>query len=192
MPMPCSAGEVTAAALAREYGIHLPPSSSTFKPLPRFQFHQFHRGGRFELINPLTRKYTSHHPSLLFRRHQRPLPLRLPLPSSAAARPPPREFAGATNPAPPGPATAASHLHPPPSSAKEKKGAGKRGTGAVTMVRLPYVTALTTLFSYGLLFAFGQLRDFFRRILDARKPSNLKVRCPLPGCVALAAPSHAG
>ena len=45
------------------------------------------------------------------------------------------------------------------------------------MVRLPYVTALTTLFSYGLLFAFGQLRDFFRRILDARKPSNLKVRC---------------
>jgi len=46
------------------------------------------------------------------------------------------------------------------------------------MVRLPYVTALTTLFSYGLLFAFGQLRDFFRRILDARKPSNLKVRCP--------------
>lgn len=65
------------------------------------------------------------------------------------------------------------------------------------MVRLPYVTALTTLFSYGLLFAFGQLRDFFRRILDARKPSNLKVRCPLPacpspGCVALAAPSHAG
>jgi serine palmitoyltransferase len=49
------------------------------------------------------------------------------------------------------------------------------------MVRLPYVTALTTLFSYGLLFAFGQLRDFFRRILDARKPSNLKVmRCPRP------------
>jgi len=64
------------------------------------------------------------------------------------------------------------------------------------------VTALTTLFSYGLLFAFGQLRDFFRRILDARKPSNLKVRCPLPAClcpapprpgfVTLAAPSHAG
>jgi serine palmitoyltransferase len=43
------------------------------------------------------------------------------------------------------------------------------------MVRLPYVTALTTLFSYGLLFAFGQLRDFFRRILDAGKSSNLKV-----------------
>jgi len=64
------------------------------------------------------------------------------------------------------------------------------------------VTALTTLFSYGLLFAFGQLRDFFRRILDARKPSNLKVRCrclPVfalrllaPGFVTLAAPSHAG
>ncbi|OEL31738.1 Long chain base biosynthesis protein 2d [Dichanthelium oligosanthes] len=48
------------------------------------------------------------------------------------------------------------------------------------MVRLPYVTALTTLFSYGLLFAFGQLRDFFRRILDAHKPSNLKARCPCP------------
>lgn len=64
------------------------------------------------------------------------------------------------------------------------------------MVRLPYVTALTTLFSYGLLFAFGQLRDFFRRILDARKPSNLKVRCRCPparpGFVMLAAPSHAG
>jgi hypothetical protein len=44
------------------------------------------------------------------------------------------------------------------------------------MVRLPYVTALTTLFSYGLLFAFGQLRDFFRGILNARNPSNLKVR----------------
>jgi hypothetical protein len=47
------------------------------------------------------------------------------------------------------------------------------------MVRLPYVTALTTLFSYGLLFAFGQLRDLARKILDARKPSNLKV-CAAP------------
>lgn len=44
------------------------------------------------------------------------------------------------------------------------------------MVRLPYLTALTTLFSYGLLFAFGHFRDFFRRILDAGKSSNLKVR----------------
>jgi serine palmitoyltransferase len=43
------------------------------------------------------------------------------------------------------------------------------------MVRLPYLTALTTLFSYGLLFAFGHFRDFFRRILDAGKSSNLKV-----------------
>ncbi|KAG2594028.1 long chain base biosynthesis protein 2d isoform X2 [Panicum virgatum] len=51
------------------------------------------------------------------------------------------------------------------------------------MVRLPYVTALTTLFSYGLLFAFGQLRDFFRRILDARKPSNLKGYAPI--CLGL-------
>ena len=48
------------------------------------------------------------------------------------------------------------------------------------MVRLPYLTALTTLFSYGLLFAFGHFRDFFRRILDAGKSSNLKVRCAAP------------
>ncbi|PKA53909.1 Long chain base biosynthesis protein 2d [Apostasia shenzhenica] len=34
------------------------------------------------------------------------------------------------------------------------------------MVRLPYLTALTTLFSYGLLFAFGQMRDFFRKLLE--------------------------
>uniref|UniRef100_A0A0D9V9U5 serine C-palmitoyltransferase n=1 Tax=Leersia perrieri TaxID=77586 RepID=A0A0D9V9U5_9ORYZ len=51
------------------------------------------------------------------------------------------------------------------------------------MVRLPYVTALTTLFSYGLLFAFGQLRDFFRRILDAGKSSNLKGYAPI--CLGL-------
>jgi hypothetical protein len=50
------------------------------------------------------------------------------------------------------------------------------------MVRLPYLTALTTLFSYGLLFAFGHFRDFFRRILDAGKSSNLNVRSStLPG-----------
>ncbi len=44
------------------------------------------------------------------------------------------------------------------------------------MVRLPYTTALTTLFSYGLLFAFGQLRDFFRNIVDWFKAKNVKVR----------------
>ncbi|KAH0462681.1 hypothetical protein IEQ34_010256 [Dendrobium chrysotoxum] len=43
------------------------------------------------------------------------------------------------------------------------------------MVRLPYLTALTTLFSYGLLFAFGQMRDFFRKILDLRKSKNLQL-----------------
>uniref|UniRef100_A0A453GER6 Uncharacterized protein n=1 Tax=Aegilops tauschii subsp. strangulata TaxID=200361 RepID=A0A453GER6_AEGTS len=41
------------------------------------------------------------------------------------------------------------------------------------------VTALTTLFSYGLLFAFGHFRDFFRRILDAGKSSNLKGYAPI-------------
>jgi len=44
------------------------------------------------------------------------------------------------------------------------------------MVRLPYTTALTTLFSYGLLFAFGQLRDFFRKLIDWFKAKNVKVR----------------
>jgi hypothetical protein len=43
------------------------------------------------------------------------------------------------------------------------------------MVRLPYTTALTTLFSYGLLFAFGQLRDFFRKLIDWFKAKNVKV-----------------
>ncbi|RWV88448.1 hypothetical protein GW17_00049460 [Ensete ventricosum] len=46
------------------------------------------------------------------------------------------------------------------------------------MVRLPYVTALTTLFSYGLLFAFGQMRDLFRKLIDwsKSKGKDLKVR----------------
>ncbi|CAN4100589.1 unnamed protein product [Withania somnifera] len=34
------------------------------------------------------------------------------------------------------------------------------------MITIPYLTALTTYFSYGLLFAFGQFRDFFRKIFD--------------------------
>ncbi|KAE8784338.1 Serine palmitoyltransferase 2 [Hordeum vulgare] len=47
------------------------------------------------------------------------------------------------------------------------------------MVRLPYLTALTTPFSYGLLFPFGHFRDFFRRILDADKSNNLKGYAPI-------------
>jgi serine palmitoyltransferase len=42
--------------------------------------------------------------------------------------------------------------------------------------RLRYTTALTTLFSYGLLFAFGQLRDFFRNLIDCFKPNNAVVK----------------
>ncbi|KAB2607120.1 long chain base biosynthesis protein 2a [Pyrus ussuriensis x Pyrus communis] len=34
------------------------------------------------------------------------------------------------------------------------------------MIAIPYLTASTTCFSYGLLFVFGQIRDFFRKIID--------------------------
>ncbi|XP_039133623.1 long chain base biosynthesis protein 2d-like [Dioscorea cayenensis subsp. rotundata] len=51
------------------------------------------------------------------------------------------------------------------------------------MVRLPYFTALTTLFSYGLLFAFGQMRDLFRKILDL--PKSKKVQGYAPICLGL-------
>ncbi|KAL5204776.1 hypothetical protein ABZP36_009647 [Zizania latifolia] len=51
------------------------------------------------------------------------------------------------------------------------------------MVRLPYTTALTTLFSYGLLFAFGQLRDFFRKLIDWFKADNVKGYAPI--CLGL-------
>ncbi|RWW10341.1 hypothetical protein BHE74_00001585 [Ensete ventricosum] len=44
------------------------------------------------------------------------------------------------------------------------------------MVRLPYLTALTTLFSYGLLFAFGQLRDFFRKLIDWSRSKSKDLR----------------
>lgn len=50
-------------------------------------------------------------------------------------------------------------------------------------MRLPYLTALTTLFSYGLLFAFGQFRDFIRKILDLRKSKNLQGYAPI--CLGL-------
>ncbi|KAM0929034.1 hypothetical protein ACQ4PT_001868 [Festuca glaucescens] len=50
------------------------------------------------------------------------------------------------------------------------------------MVRLPYMTVLTALFSYGLLFAFGQLRDFFHKLIDLFKAKNVKGCAPIcPG-----------
>jgi hypothetical protein len=45
------------------------------------------------------------------------------------------------------------------------EGAGQDGEAA----------ALTTLFIYGLLYAFGQLRDFFRKFVDWFKAKNVKV-----------------
>ncbi|WOH10679.1 hypothetical protein DCAR_0730149 [Daucus carota subsp. sativus] len=48
------------------------------------------------------------------------------------------------------------------------------------MITIPYLTALTTYFSYGLLFAFGQFRDFFRKIFDWWNASgNLKGYAPI-------------
>lgn len=43
------------------------------------------------------------------------------------------------------------------------------------MITIPYFTALTTFFSYVLLFAFGQLRDFFRKVIDRYDSRNLQV-----------------
>lgn len=43
------------------------------------------------------------------------------------------------------------------------------------MIAIPYLTALTTYFSYGLLFAFGQVRDFFRKFIDWWSSNNLQV-----------------
>ncbi|KAK6267095.1 hypothetical protein QUC31_017932 [Theobroma cacao] len=40
------------------------------------------------------------------------------------------------------------------------------------MIAIPYLTALTTYFSYGLLFSFGQIRDFFRKFIDWCCTSN--------------------
>ncbi|XP_071701879.1 long chain base biosynthesis protein 2a-like [Rutidosis leptorrhynchoides] len=51
------------------------------------------------------------------------------------------------------------------------------------MITIPYVTALTTYFSYGLLFAFGQLRDFFRNIFDWWKDNKLQGYAPI--CLGL-------
>ncbi|XP_022770823.1 long chain base biosynthesis protein 2a-like [Durio zibethinus] len=51
------------------------------------------------------------------------------------------------------------------------------------MITIPYLTALSTYFSYGLLFAFGQFRDFFRKIFDWWHASNLQGYAPI--CLGL-------
>ncbi|KAJ8647475.1 hypothetical protein MRB53_000498 [Persea americana] len=51
------------------------------------------------------------------------------------------------------------------------------------MITIPYLTALTTLFSYGLLFAFGQIRDLFRKFLDWSTSKNLQGYAPI--CLGL-------
>ncbi|KAL5724459.1 serine C-palmitoyltransferase [Ranunculus cassubicifolius] len=51
------------------------------------------------------------------------------------------------------------------------------------MITIPYTTALTTLFSYGLLFAFGQIRDLFRKFVDWLRASNLHGYAPI--CLGL-------
>ncbi|GAA0166224.1 transaminase [Lithospermum erythrorhizon] len=51
------------------------------------------------------------------------------------------------------------------------------------MITIPYITALTTYFSYGLLFAFGQFRDFFRKIFDWWYTSNIQGYAPI--CLGL-------
>ncbi|KAL6325172.1 hypothetical protein AAG906_023017 [Vitis piasezkii] len=51
------------------------------------------------------------------------------------------------------------------------------------MIAIPYVTALTTYFSYGLLFVFGQIRDLFRKILDWSRSNNLQGYAPI--CLGL-------
>ncbi|CAM0907788.1 unnamed protein product [Alopecurus aequalis] len=51
------------------------------------------------------------------------------------------------------------------------------------MARMAYTTALTTLLSYGLLFAFGQLRDLFRKITGWFKATSVKGYAPI--CLGL-------
>ncbi|KAK6794873.1 hypothetical protein RDI58_008326 [Solanum bulbocastanum] len=51
------------------------------------------------------------------------------------------------------------------------------------MITIPYLTALTTYFSYGLLFAFGQFREFFRKIFDWWRGNNLQGYAPI--CLGL-------
>ncbi|XP_011002110.1 PREDICTED: long chain base biosynthesis protein 2a-like [Populus euphratica] len=47
------------------------------------------------------------------------------------------------------------------------------------MIKIPYLTALNTYFSYGLLFVFGHFRDFFRKILGCFHSSNLQGYAPI-------------
>ncbi|GFP92047.1 long chain base biosynthesis protein 2a [Phtheirospermum japonicum] len=77
----------------------------------------------------------------------------------------------------------------------EIEGVGKMAGGAVLrrvksyrrrpfkMITIPYLTALTTYFSYGLLFAFGQLRDFFRKTVDWCSHNSLQGYAPI--CLGL-------
>ncbi|XP_062105349.1 long chain base biosynthesis protein 2a [Humulus lupulus] len=51
------------------------------------------------------------------------------------------------------------------------------------MIAIPYLTALSTYFSYGLLFFFGQIRDFFRKLIDWSSANNLHGYAPL--CLGL-------
>ncbi|VFQ66487.1 unnamed protein product [Cuscuta campestris] len=51
------------------------------------------------------------------------------------------------------------------------------------MITIPYFTALTTFFSYVLLFAFGQLRDFFRKFIDWYDSKSLQGYAPI--CLGL-------
>ncbi|KAM7254003.1 hypothetical protein ACFE04_027371 [Oxalis oulophora] len=51
------------------------------------------------------------------------------------------------------------------------------------MIAIPYLTALTTYFSYGLLFAFGQFRDFFRKCIDWSPSKDLQGYAPI--CLGL-------
>lgn len=50
------------------------------------------------------------------------------------------------------------------------------------MITIPYLTAVSTYFSYGLLFAFGQLRDYSRRIFDWWSTNDLHGYAPI--CLA--------
>ncbi|KAL0014634.1 hypothetical protein SO802_001703 [Lithocarpus litseifolius] len=51
------------------------------------------------------------------------------------------------------------------------------------MITIPYVTALATYFSYGVLFVFGQIRDHFRKITDCFSSNNLQGYAPI--CLGL-------
>ena len=51
------------------------------------------------------------------------------------------------------------------------------------MIAIPYLTALTTFFSYVLLFAFGQIRDIFRKITGWYSSNNLQGYAPI--CLGL-------